>query len=88
MAYWAEGAKTKPWGRRIRVSFSNSDPGMIVLFLRWLDLVGVYPQNVGDSYRGCLVVVVRRSADLNTRIEGWFLGLGRTVGIDDTGKRP
>ncbi|HEX6263298.1 MAG TPA: helix-turn-helix domain-containing protein, partial [Actinomycetota bacterium] len=39
VAYWAEGAKTKPWGARSLVRFSNSDAGMIRLFLAWLDLV-------------------------------------------------
>lgn len=27
VAYWAEGAKNKPWRRGERVSFMNSDPG-------------------------------------------------------------
>lgn len=41
LAYWAEGAKSKPWSRSERVEFTNSDPTMITLFLRWLELVGV-----------------------------------------------
>ena len=32
-------------------------------------------KNVGDDYHGCLVVYVRRSADLCLRIEGWCEGL-------------
>ena len=31
VAYWAEGAKNKPWRTGARVSFLNSDPGMIQL---------------------------------------------------------
>jgi hypothetical protein len=29
-------------------------------------------RNVGATYRGCLVVTVRRSGDLNKQLEGWF----------------
>jgi hypothetical protein len=32
-------------------------------------------RNVGSAYRGCLIVHVRRSTDLNRRIEGWFQAL-------------
>ncbi|MFI8914273.1 hypothetical protein ACIGW4_22015 [Streptomyces sp. NPDC053513] len=39
--YWAEGAKPRP---HERITFVNSDPDMIRLFLRWLRLVGV-PEN-------------------------------------------
>lgn len=34
--YWAEGAKEKEWGTRAGIKFSNSDPKMIMLFLKWL----------------------------------------------------
>ncbi len=34
--YWAEGSKQKANNVSARVSFSNSDPGMIKLFLGWL----------------------------------------------------
>ncbi|MEU3411246.1 hypothetical protein ABZ760_08235 [Streptomyces sp. NPDC006658] len=39
--YWAEGAKDKPYDRRENVIFVNSDPGMIRVFLAWLDLLRV-----------------------------------------------
>jgi hypothetical protein len=39
--YWAEGAKNKPWAVRDRVTFINSDPSIIRVFLRWLELMGV-----------------------------------------------
>jgi hypothetical protein len=39
--YWAEGAKDKPYSRRERLHFINSDPNAIRLFLRWLDVLGV-----------------------------------------------
>ncbi|GAA3885302.1 hypothetical protein GCM10023084_42700 [Streptomyces lacrimifluminis] len=32
-------------------------------------------KNVGESYRGCLVIKVRQSADLYRRIEGWWNGI-------------
>ncbi len=41
VAYWAEGAKNKPWRHEQSVKFMNSDPTMIRLFLSWLQLVGV-----------------------------------------------
>jgi hypothetical protein len=34
--YWAEGAKEKEWGTRAGIKFSNSDPKMILFFLKWL----------------------------------------------------
>jgi transcriptional regulator with XRE-family HTH domain len=39
--YWAEGGKDKPYERRENVTFVNSDPGMIKVFLAWLDLLGI-----------------------------------------------
>jgi transcriptional regulator with XRE-family HTH domain len=127
VAYWAEGAKDKPWRTGTRVEFLNSDPAMIQLFLSWLTLVGIeqdrlqfrvhihesadvagaegfwaqavgVPQeslerttlkrhnpktvrkNVGEDYHGCLCVSVRRSADLNLRIAGWFEGIAAGAG--------
>ncbi|MDX3248133.1 hypothetical protein [Streptomyces sp. ME18-1-4] len=120
--YWAEGSKDKPYDRRESVIFVNSDPGVIELYLAWLDLLGVARErlrftvmihetadvigaeqywadlagadrsafykttlkkhnpktvrkNVGDSYRGCLVIRVLKGADLYRRIEGWWSGM-------------
>jgi transposase len=41
IAYWCEGAKNKPYHRHDRVTFMNSDPALITLFLRFLDAAGV-----------------------------------------------
>lgn len=41
IAYWCEGSKSKPWNKQERVVFINSDPGLIRLFLRFLNVVGV-----------------------------------------------
>lgn len=120
--YWAEGGKDKPYDRRECVAFVNSDPGMIQVFLAWLDLLGVERErlrycvmihenadvtaaeqywadlvnadrssfnkttlkkhnpktvrkNVGDTYRGCLVIKVLKGADLYRRIEGSWYGI-------------
>jgi transcriptional regulator with XRE-family HTH domain len=120
--YWAEGGKDKPYDRRENVCFVNSDPGMIGVFLAWLDLLEVERErlrftvmihesadvagaerywadvvgadrsafnkttlkkhnpktrrkNVGDSYRGCLVIKVLKGADLYRRIEGAWYGI-------------
>lgn len=120
--YWAEGTKSKPYRRQERVSFVNSDPDMISVFLAWLRLMGVTTErirfhvhihesadiaqaedfwaghtgadasrfgktsvkkhhpatnrkNVGENYRGCLVIHVLQSAELYRRIEGWWYGI-------------
>src|ERR1022692_1067311 len=41
IAYWCEGAKSKPYRRADRVVFVNSDPGLVAFFLRFLDVAGV-----------------------------------------------
>ncbi|MER7683872.1 hypothetical protein [Streptomyces sp. NPDC097610] len=120
--YWAEGSKSKPHLPQERVTFINSDPRMIEVYLAWLRLLGVSAdrlrfhvhihesgdvegaerfwtelvggnaaafgktslkkhspktnrRNVGQDYRGCLVVRVLQSADLYRRIEGWWYGI-------------
>ncbi|MFC5906154.1 hypothetical protein [Streptacidiphilus monticola] len=120
--YWAEGSKSKPHRRAERAVFINSDPGVIRVYLAWLDLIGVarseltfrvhihetadaesaqrfwaqvvdagaeqfarptlkrhnprtVRKNTGEGYHGCLVIDVRRSADLYRRIEGWWYGI-------------
>ena len=121
VAYWAEGAKNKPWRGSEAVRFMNSDSSMIRLFLAWAHLIGVSDdrlvfrvqihesadiagavrfwadvvgvsadsvqttlkrhnpktvrKNTADDYHGCLCVYVRRSAELNLRIAGWFEGI-------------
>ncbi|RCH65845.1 hypothetical protein DT019_25700 [Streptomyces sp. SDr-06] len=132
--YWAEGTKDKPHARRERVTFVNSDPDVITVFLSWLHLVGVEPRhlkfrlmihesadvrgaeeywadlvgthrtlfgkttlkrhnpktvrkNVGEAYRGCLVVDVAQSADLYRRIEGWWCGIVGAASAPDRWNR-
>ncbi|MFF0064145.1 hypothetical protein ACFYRC_21820 [Streptomyces sp. NPDC005279] len=120
--YWAEGSKAKEHRRQERVTFINSDPHMIEVYLAWLRLLGVSAdrlrfhvqihesanvagaerywaeltgadtaafgktslkkhnpktrrKNVGEEYRGCLVVRVLQSAELYRRVEGWWCGI-------------
>jgi hypothetical protein len=119
VAYAAEGTKRKPWTTSVTAKFINSDPRMILLFLRWLALMGIERPNlsfrvaihedadvegavrywsevtgvpvvgfmrttlkkgnpktrrraVGPAYRGCLVIGVYKSGELNKQLEGWF----------------
>jgi hypothetical protein len=41
VAYWCEGAKAKPHRQYDRVTFINSDPQLILFFLRFLAVAGV-----------------------------------------------
>ena len=42
IAYWCEGSKTKPWRTAgAKVTFINSDPGLIRFFLHFLDVAGI-----------------------------------------------
>jgi transposase len=68
VAYWAEGSKNKPWRTGARVSFLNSDPAMIVLFLRWLALIGV------DADRLQFRLNIHESADV-TAAEAFWAGV-------------
>ncbi|WP_448315229.1 hypothetical protein [Streptomyces sp. CO7] len=70
--YWAEGSKDKPYSRREAVIFVNSDPNMIELYLRWLDLLGV------ERTRLRFHVMIHESADLPTAQRFW----GELTGAD------
>ncbi|MFD8503744.1 hypothetical protein ACFV2L_13580 [Streptomyces sp. NPDC059687] len=70
--YWAEGGKDKPYDRRETVTFVNSDPGMIEVFLAWLDLVGV------ERGRLRFTVMIHENADV-AGAEQYWAGL---VGAD------
>ncbi|GGV81628.1 hypothetical protein GCM10010499_46230 [Streptomyces thermoviolaceus subsp. apingens] len=71
--YWSEGAKAKPGSHR-RVIFVNSDPDMIRLFLRWLDLLGVEP------HRRRFSVNIHESADVPAAEAFWAAQVGIGVG--------
>ncbi|MFG2979310.1 hypothetical protein ACGFYY_40780 [Streptomyces sp. NPDC048331] len=56
--YWAEGSKDKTYARRERVTFVNSDPDMIYLYLAWLRLLGVEEERLRYS------VMIHETADI------------------------
>jgi hypothetical protein len=63
--YWAEGSKDKPWSRRENVVLINSDATVLLLFLRWLDLMGV-----SEDCRGYRVSI-HETADLDAAHRYW-----------------
>jgi transposase len=73
VAYWAEGAKNKPWRTGTRVSFLNSDPAMIRLFLSWLRLIGVEPDRL--QFR----VQIHESGDVSRAERFW----AEVVGVEN-----
>ncbi|MFF5565870.1 hypothetical protein ACFY7Z_04825 [Streptomyces sp. NPDC012623] len=70
--YWAEGAKAKPHNPQERVSFINSDPGMITTFVAWLDLLGV------ERDRLRLQVHIHETANVSAAESFW----ADLVGVD------
>ena len=65
VAYWCEGSKDKPYARRERVTFINSDPGLIRLFLAWLR-----QEDIGAE-RWRLSLSIHESADVDAATEYW-----------------
>ncbi|RPE43282.1 Homeodomain-like domain-containing protein [Streptomyces sp. Ag109_O5-1] len=63
--YWAEGSKDKPYRRTEVLQFINSDPNVIKLFLRWLDLLEV------TRDRLTLRVSIHETADVRAAEEFW-----------------
>ncbi|MGI5376018.1 hypothetical protein ACQEV2_17545 [Streptomyces sp. CA-251387] len=63
--YWAEGSKSKPYDRRERAIFVNSDPGVIKVYLAWLDLLDV------DRERLRFRVLIHESADVEAAHRYW-----------------
>jgi transcriptional regulator with XRE-family HTH domain len=68
--YWAEGSKDKPWRRNGRVVLINGDPGVLHVFLAWLDLIGV-PESE-RTYR----LNIHESADVEAQERWWADELG------------
>ncbi|MFE4381934.1 hypothetical protein [Streptomyces cyaneofuscatus] len=63
--YWAEGTKSKPYRTQERVTFVNSDPGMIEAFLAWLRLVGVNDEHLRFH------VLIHETADVTAAEQFW-----------------
>ncbi|HEX4432572.1 MAG TPA: hypothetical protein VHZ96_25090 [Frankiaceae bacterium] len=70
IAYWCEGAKTKPYARGDRVIFTNSDPRLILFFLRFLDAVGISRSDL----RFCLQI--HETADVAGAQRFWIEATG------------
>jgi transcriptional regulator with XRE-family HTH domain len=66
IAYWCEGAKSKPHRRSERVIFTNSDPSLIRFFLRFLEATGTAAENL--AFR----VYIHESADTRSAELFWL----------------
>ncbi|GAA3126519.1 hypothetical protein GCM10010466_16760 [Planomonospora alba] len=66
VAYWCEGYKNKPRRESNHVTFINSDPGLIRLFLRFLEVAGV------SRDRLCFRVHIHESADVEAAERFWL----------------
>lgn len=66
IAYWCEGTKRRPPRYEDRVTFINSDPGLISFFLKFLDTAGVS--------RGDLVLRlhIHETADIESAQRFWL----------------
>lgn len=65
IAYWCEGAKSKPYRIDERVCFVNSDPALIKFFLTFLDKVAVSRERL----RYC--VFIHASGDVEAATRYW-----------------
>lgn len=65
IAYWCEGAKSKPHNLSERVIFINSDPGLIRFFLRFLNEAGTAPAQL--RFR----VQIHETADVTAAEQFW-----------------
>jgi transcriptional regulator with XRE-family HTH domain len=73
VAYWCEGAKTKPWRKQTDLNFTNSCPGLIELFVRFVEALGVPRQQI--KYR----VSIHETADAEAATRWWAARIGVPV---------
>jgi len=66
IAYWCEGAKNKPGRKYERVTFMNSDPGLIAFFLRFLYTAGISRDDL--VFR----VYIHENADVRAAQQFWL----------------
>ncbi len=66
IAYWCEGAKAKPHRQHCSVVFINSDPGLIGLFLRFLDAAGISRSDL------VFTVCIHESGDVAAACRFWL----------------
>jgi hypothetical protein len=81
--YWSEGGKDKPYDRRENVTFVNSDPGMVQVYLAWLDLLGIERERLRFN------VMIHENADVAAAEEYWaeLVGADRSAFNKTTLKR-
>ncbi|ALV38791.1 hypothetical protein [Streptomyces sp. CdTB01] len=81
--YWAEGAKSKPYRRQERVTFVNSDPDMITVFLAWLRLLSIEPERLRFA------VQIHETADIPGSEQFWadHVGVERSAFLKTTLKK-
>ena len=65
VAYWCEGAKSKPWAKKERLTIVNQDPNVIRLFVCWLRRTGVAEERL--TFR----VNIHESADVLAATGYW-----------------
>ncbi|MDT0432474.1 hypothetical protein [Streptomyces salyersiae] len=63
--YWSEGSKDKPYDRRETVTFINSDPGVVEVYLAWLALLGCTQEQL--RYR----LMIHETADVEAATSYW-----------------
>jgi transcriptional regulator with XRE-family HTH domain len=73
LVYWCEGTKAKPWNSQRRVTFTNSDSGLILVFLTFLRVVGVEESRIGFR------VSIHESADAEAAAAWWATLVGADV---------
>lgn len=66
VAYWCEGAKDKSYRRSNQVRFTNSDPALIGLYLRFLAIAGITPDRLRCK------VSIHESADVEAAQQFWL----------------
>jgi hypothetical protein len=74
IAYWCEGAKSKPHRPSARVIFTNSDPALIQFFLRFLDKTGTPRTDL--AFR----VFIHENADVHSAQRFWLEVTGASPG--------
>jgi len=79
IAYWCEGSKNKPGPWNDHVAFTNSDPALIRLFLRFLQATGTPREDV--TFR----IYIHESADVTSAQRFW---LGATGASPDQFRTP
>lgn len=74
--YWAEGSKQKESNPSTPVIFTNSDPGMLTVFLAWLKLLGIPDSDVSFE----LYVHENRTSEIHEFKEWWATQLKTPIG--------